>query len=312
MGWFQHSRFGAAGLALISIMALLTGWRFQEPAPKGASVQGFSAVRARDVLRRVLPDATPHPLGTRAQSEVRARILRELSALGFEPEVQEATVCSPLGACGAVKNILVHIPGETDGTVLVSAHTDSTADGPGAADDGSGVAILVELARFFRDREARNGVILLFSEGEEQGMLGAIAFLKHHPLAAHVDVAVNLEARGRSGLSMLFQTQGANAWLMETYAAQAPAPFSTSVAQAVYDDSPHYTDLTAFAAWGIPGVDFAFFDGVTAYHSPDDTVERLDWGSVQSQGDNALAMVRGLMDLVLHLILERLIILVIK
>ena len=86
MGWFQHSRFGAAGLALISIMALLTGWRFQEPAPKGASVQGFSAVRARDVLRRVLPDATPHPLVTQAQSEVRARILRELSALGFEPE----------------------------------------------------------------------------------------------------------------------------------------------------------------------------------------------------------------------------------
>jgi len=296
MGWLGRSRFLVAGLVVIAIAALLTAWRFQEPTPRGTTAQGFSAIWAQEVLGRVLSEGRPHPLGSPSQSEVRAGILLELYALGLEPEVQTATGCAAQGVCAAVQNILVHIPGRTDATVLVSAHTDSTAAGPGAADDGSGVVILLGLARHLRDHEAHNGVILLFSEGEELGMLGARAFLEHHPLAARVDVAVNLEARGSSGVSMLFQTQGADAWLMENYAAHAPAPFSTSVAQIVYEAMPHYTDLSAFAAFGIPGVDFAFFDDAETYHSPRDTVERLDWGSVQSQGDNALAMVRGLMD----------------
>jgi beta-glucosidase len=297
MGRLLRSRFLVAGLAIVVCSALLTAWRFQEPLPQGTAAEGFSALRARQVLSRVLPTDAPHPLGSREQEAVRSRILRELYSLDLVPEVQTATACSAQGICGEVRNILVHLPGATEATVLVSAHTDSTAAGPGAADDGSGVAILVELARLLRHGEAHNGIILLFTEGEELGMLGAIAFLEQHPLAARVDVAVNLEARGQSGVSMLFQTQGPDAWLMETYAAHAPAPFSTSLAKTVYETMPHGTDLSAFAAFGIPGVDFAFFDGAAAYHSPLDTLERLDWGSVQSQGDNALAMVRGLVDM---------------
>ena len=78
---------------------------------------------------------------------------------------------------------------------------------PGAADAGSGVAAILESARAFRSGPApRNDVILLFTDGEELGLLGARAFVEQHPWAKDVRVAVNFEARGTSGPAQMFET----------------------------------------------------------------------------------------------------------
>jgi beta-glucosidase len=245
-------------------------------------------------LRRLIPDDQPHPRGSEEQTALQNRLVQILEELNLEPELQESWTCSPQGPCGDVRNILVHFPGESRQIVLFSAHTDSTEDSPGAGDNGQGVAILVELARQLRDKELENSVTLLFTDGEEDGRLGSIAFVESHPLAARVAVAVNLEARGQSGRSSLFRTAGEDAWLIDLYASHAPDPFSSSVHQVVFEAMPHYTDLATWESFGIPGVDFAFIEQPEAYHSPLDTVDRLDPRSVQSQGDNALAMLEGL------------------
>jgi hypothetical protein len=111
-----------------------------------------------------------------------------------------------------------------------------------------------------------------------------------------VAVAVNVEARGQSGLSTLFRTAGEDAWLIDLYAKYAPHPFTSSVHQVVFETMPHHTDLSIWELFGIPGVDFAFIDRPEAYHSMLDTVDRLEPRSVQSQGENVLAMLRGLAD----------------
>ncbi|MEM7154556.1 MAG: M20/M25/M40 family metallo-hydrolase [Myxococcota bacterium] len=270
--------------------------RFRPPALEGDQSEHFAGQHAHETLRRLLPDDRPHPLGSDAHVAMRARIEAEIRALGYEPTVREHWSCSRWGQCGRVRNITFEIPGERHEAVLFVAHSDSAMAGPGAADDAHAVAILLELARHIQRGTAtpRNTIAFLISDGEEEGMLGAGSFVEHDPLAGRVGVAVNLEARGNAGISMLFQALGEDAWLIDAYGQYARAPYSTSLAQVVYELMPNYTDLTVLRGGGIAGVDFAFIDGVSAYHSPLDTVDNLSPGALQTQGDNALAMLRGL------------------
>jgi len=74
---------------------------------------------------------------------------RALVGMGYEPE-REAF---ELGDAGIVFNIVVEIPGESDDIVVVGAHYDAAEGTPGADDNASGVAGVLELARRFADRE---------------------------------------------------------------------------------------------------------------------------------------------------------------
>ena len=286
-------------MGVLILITALTAWRYRLPALAEESTEGFSGARAMATLKRLLPNDKPHPRGSAEQAAVIGRLVEILEEIGLEPETQNATACAPAGLlshdpCGDVQNVLVHFPGETEETVLISAHTDSVENSPGAGDDGQGVAILVEMARYLKPRAHENSVTLLFTDGEESGLLGAVAFIEGHPLAARVAAAVNVEARGQSGLSTLFRTAGEDAWLIDLYAENAPRPFTSSVHQVVFETMPHHTDLSIWEHFGIPGVDFAFIDRPEAYHTMLDTVDRLEPRSVQSQGDNVLAMLRGL------------------
>ncbi len=58
--------------------------------------EAFSAGRAMQFLGRILTDEEPHPVGSAANDAVRARILAELTNLGYQPQVQTAQGCSEL------------------------------------------------------------------------------------------------------------------------------------------------------------------------------------------------------------------------
>lgn len=281
---------------LIWALALaLVVWRFSPPELEPDSSEHFAGQHALETLRRLLPDDQPHPLGSPAQDAMRERVMAELRALELEPQLLSAWACSPFGQCGYVHDIIAEIPGEREEAVAFVAHTDSALAGPGAGDDGHAVAILLELARHIQRGTVtpQNSVLLVFTDGEEEGLLGATAFVERSELAARTKVAVNLEARGNAGTSMLFQTVGPSAWMIEAYAAHARAPYCSSLAQPVYELMPNYTDLSALEWGGLTGVDLAFTDGYGAYHSPLDTVDNLSPGALQTQGDNAYALLKG-------------------
>jgi hypothetical protein len=145
-----------------------------------------------------------------------------------------------------------------------------------------------------------NPIIFLLSDGEEPALLGAEAFLAKHPWAAEVGVVVNLEARGTSGQSILFETTENNRWLIDVFIAHAPRPIVNSLYDEIYKYQPNNTDLTIYEMAGIPGINFAFFEEFPHYHTPLDNLANLNPGSVQHQGDNALATVRAFADLDLH------------
>ncbi|HPR35180.1 MAG TPA: M20/M25/M40 family metallo-hydrolase [Anaerolineaceae bacterium] len=83
------------------------------------------------------------------------------------------------------KNKIVSIPGHgpnADEIVLMTAHLDSTStapvtNAPGAEDNASGVAALMEAARLFRFYQFDRTIKIIFFTGEEQGLLGSVAYV---------------------------------------------------------------------------------------------------------------------------------------
>jgi hypothetical protein len=297
----------AAPLAGLLVMALalalqLAAARPPAPLPLTAPEEAFSAARALALVERLLGDGAPHPTGSEANAAVRDRIIAELTALGYAAETQAAFSCSQIWPiCGTVENVLARLPGERDGpAVMLAAHYDSVPAGPGAADDMAGVATVLEIARILAaGTPPGNPVIFLLTDGEEPGLLGAEAFTAAHPWADSVGVVVNLEARGTSGPSILFETAGDNSQLVAAFLDHAPRPVVSSLYDTLYEFLPNNTDLTVFAAAGLPGINFGFIEEDAHYHTPLDNLANLDPGSVQHQGDNALAAVRayGALDL---------------
>ncbi len=105
---------------------------------------------------------------------------------------------------------------------------------------------------------------------------------------------VNLEARGTGGESIMFETSDENAWLVDAYAHAVRRPAALSVTYEAYKRLPNDTDLTVFKRAGLAGMNFAFIDEVSHYHTPLDDLAHLDLGSLQHQGENALAVARTL------------------
>jgi Peptidase family M28 len=286
------------------VLAIAGAVAYAPPAPLDAqaSRDQFSAIRAQVFLKDLVGDGIPHPMGNPHHDVVRDRILRHFRELGYQPEVQTCDGLSTRNAFGrspfSPQNIVVLRPGTSTGqAVMVAAHYDSVPMGPGASDDGVGVATILEIARIMRALPAnRNDVIFLISDGEEMGLLGAEGFARTHPLAKKVRVAINLEARGTSGRSLMFQTSDENAWLIGLYARQISRPTTSSLYHEVYKRLPNDTDFTVFSAHGMQGYNFAFIKNVKNYHTANDSFENADLGSLQHHGDNAWQLLRVLAD----------------
>ena len=289
-------RAASSVLILVAIFALCY-FGVRPPAPKAANAppSQFSSERAVAMLGQMLQGDTPHPVGSSADDAIRGRILAQLTTLGYDPQVQSAFDCNDYGNCAVVNNVLARIDGSdsssTSGAVLLVAHYDSVPAGPGASDDGTGVAAILEIAHDLKSLpRPRHSIIFLIDEGEEAGLIGARAFVDWHPWARQVRSAVNLDARGTSGPSVLFETGAANEWIVRLFKQAAPRPVTSSIFYDVYRELPNDTDMTVFKSVGQQGANFAYLGNAQQYHTPLDNFGNVNPGSVQQQGDNALAM----------------------
>ncbi|HET7452069.1 MAG TPA: M28 family peptidase, partial [Thermoanaerobaculia bacterium] len=295
----EPSRLGgrrfAAGVAAAAVAgaAAVLGMRPPRPRPADIPASEFSAIRAHRVLAALVGDGVSHPEGSPGAAAIRERIASEFRRIGDVPAVRTAFVCDTWGTCGTVSNVVVERPGEAGRkAVLFSAHYDSVSAGPGASDDGMGVAALVEVARALRAAPLRRPTVFLIDDGEEQGLLGARAFADSRE-ATGILADVNLEARGTSGPSFLFETSEGDRWLARLFS-RLPHPATSSLFATIYRAMPNDTDLTVFRAHRIAGINFACIGGVVRYHTPRDDVAHADLRTLQHHGENALAMARAL------------------
>ncbi len=101
-----------------------------------------------------------------------------------------------------LRNLWAVSNGQSSDAIVVMAHRDDTGAGPGADDNATGTAALVELARNYaqtagqRVRSAHT-IVFLSTDGGAFGGLGAVRFVEHSPF--HVVAVINLTAIGGRG-----------------------------------------------------------------------------------------------------------------
>lgn len=305
------------GILLWGAAAFLALWSVAPPSsvPAGAGADEASGGRALEVLERLARGGVdagqaspPRPIGSAANDRCRERILDELRRIGLQPEVHEAFGASARFSCaGTVRNVVCRLRGvdsfassgassdRSGEAILCMAHLDSVGAGPGVGDDLAGVAAWIEVARaLIQGGPLGRDVIFLFEDGEEHGLLGAEVFAASHPWASDIGAVVNLEGRGTTGPSRLFETGPGNEWIVRAFADEASAPSSTSVSSEIYKRMPNDTDYTVWRDRGVPGLNFAFIGGVSRYHTALDDLAHLSEDSLQHHVTNGFQAVKAL------------------
>ena len=138
----------------------------------------------------------------------------------------------------------------------------------------------------------RNTVMILLTDAEEPGLLGAAAFVRERAKELGTAVVLNHEARGAGGAPMTFRMSLPNSELLEVLAG-APGAFADSSSEATFEALPNDTDFTPFEQAGLHGYDTAIMADGAFYHSPIDD-QALSEASLQQMGDTTLALTREL------------------
>jgi hypothetical protein len=275
--------------------------RVPSPEPASAEPTSFSAERA---MRHVEAIATETRFaGSPNHARTRRYIQAQLRALGLRPQVQRTAVVNRFSEAadleaGTVANVIARIPGAaSSGAIALNAHYDGGPGGPAASDCGSCVATLLESARALQaGAPLRNDVLLVFSDAEENGDLGAAAFAGQSPLIRDIDVALNWETAGSHGPSMLLGSN--SSWLVKEALAGAPQARTYSVLpslfRGLFRPQQLNTDTQEYMDRGVAGVQFLYVRGTTDYHTVLDNTQRLGRGSLQMHGDYAVGLVRRL------------------
>lgn len=244
-------------------------------------------------------------------------LLAEFTRLGWSCRFDEWDIVNysrPL----TLRNVVCQLPGASAKELLVVAHHDQSPDTiQGADNDGSGIAILLELARIFA-AESQRPYTLTFvaADGEEYGMLGSRRYIQTHPDTRQIIAGLSLDNLGKeffTGLDMdargQFRNYGA-LWLQLTAQAAArqagdiwvpniAAPLDQVLGQAV---PMSFMDEGPMVAAGVPAFGFAGRVPPEAaelhwdtYHSPNDTLEYQSATTLHQSGRATEALLRQLM-----------------
>ncbi|HWZ75426.1 MAG TPA: M28 family peptidase [Candidatus Sulfotelmatobacter sp.] len=192
-----------------------------------------------------------------------------------------------------VDNVLAWLPGQTDEYVIIGAHYDHLGRGnfdslapsqigqihPGADDNASGTAGVLELARLLAPerRKLKRSILFMDFAGEELGLLGSAEWVKEptRPLAKAVAM-INMDMIGRIKDDKVYIGGVGTGSTFKTVLdqAQKEAPFKIEYSAGGYSSSDH----TSFVTKKIPVL--FFFSGLHSdYHKPSDTWDKINGAS---------------------------------
>ena len=163
---------------------------------------------------------------------------------------------------------------------------------PGADDNASGTAGVLELARRFRDRPTRRSILLVNFDAEELGMIGSQVLLSDPPVPRRaMTFRVNLDMIGRLRANRLFieglRGRGARAFIDSAVAAVG--------IRAEYVANQEHSDHAAFLADDIDAVMLSTGEHVD-YHTASDIALRVEFAGLERVVDVAERVVRRLAD----------------
>ncbi len=188
------------------------------------------------------------------------------------------------------QNVIGIVEGETDTTVIIGAHYDhlgwgtyaSSYEGEpaihnGADDNASGVAALIELARYYAQANVKPHYSMLFIafSGEEAGLLGASNFAKNMTIdSSKVRMMLNMDMIGRlkhQEKGLVFMGVGTSSEFTNFFDSLNYQDVKITISNAGYAASDH----TAFTTEEIPALHI-FTGAHKDYHKPSDDIEMID------------------------------------
>ena len=217
----------------------------------------------------------PRVAGTPAEGRAAAYIAGEFAALGLDVRVQPFAIREGL----ASSNVVATLPGRDPayGVIYAGAHYDSVQESPGANDNASGMAVVLELARLLAADPISPTVRFLAFGAEEIGLRGSAAYVQrldsHERLLAYG--MLNFDCVG-IGSVQVAGSLGDNRVLSDLVITAA----TRRGYQIGHDVSPGSSDHVSFGAIGIP-VAFLYTAGTPTlcgpdYHRSTDTPEKVD------------------------------------
>ncbi len=231
-------------------------------------------------------------IGTAGNARARAFLAQRFADLGLAP--LGGGFAQPFSWRGATG---VNVVGQLAGTrhpgriILVSAHYDHVgirngAIHPGADDNASGSAALLQLAGWLKAHPPAHTVLFCLFDGEESGLFGSQAFVAAPPVAlADIAVVLNLDmiAQGTQGRIFVGGTRFTAALKPHLAAAYAASKVKVVPDFEVYDAQ---SDQYPFMQRGIPFLFFCVGDDDPWYHTPEDRFERIPalfyWASTEA------------------------------
>ncbi len=206
------------------------------------------------------------------------------------PEVRVSTTLDIVREVKTVHNVGAYLPGETKEYVILGAHYDHLGLGdqhsmapseigkphPGADDNASGTAGVLELAKWFsKQPKPRRGVLFLSFAGEELGLLGSGYYVNHPELPIEDAVAmINMDMIGRMRDSKIYVSGVGTGTTLQKLLDETKSRHDITIdisEKAGWGASDH----TSFTAKQIPVL--FFFSGLHSdYHRPSDTWDKID------------------------------------
>jgi hypothetical protein len=299
------------GVLLVLIIAILAGSAHYFTLPLTRSPLLFNGAEAYRATEEFVTQFPNRVLGTLESRQSTGFLHDYLQSLGYQ--VSFSHFDARIGRRTEVgRNILAFKQSRSAEILAAVAHFDTARTAPqGATADGSGVGVLLELARLFASTPTNRSPLFILSDGEEWGMLGTRDLVESYPDRNHIVAVLSLDyvSPGQLGAFCLEESGQQSGfsppWLRqvsrqsaeaEGLPVVAPGGFREHLERAVLISG---ADQGPFLRIGIPAINLGSESTdremqKAIYHSPQDTIDKLNVASIEKYGRVAERILRTL------------------
>jgi MFS family permease len=268
------------------------------------AADGFSQKNALEHLKVLSETIGPRPLGTPQEKAALTYFADRLAEYGCQVEWQPVTGGMGMLGSSALNtnsfNVIGRLPGTTQREIIVGAHIDSSSpEIPGANDDGSGVATIIELARLLAQEPHDATLVFVAFCGEESGLIGSKSFVEHYPLE-NAALMLQLDMVSNDSPLLLFvdtKKSQTPPWLVSASIEAFHSLGYRNIEYPVFFQSLNNTvggatsDHAPFLEKGIPAIGFVTDIGFPI-HTPNDSLEYFEPAGLERSGRLILELMK--------------------
>lgn len=283
-------------LALIGFLTALTVGFAQDPKSDMTEVVKYLA---SDKLEG-------RETGTKAEKAAAKYLVKQFKSIGLEPKgekgfyqdftytpkpnphasaEEKAKVLDPITG----RNVIGYIDNDAEYTIIIGAHYDHLGYGQegsrytgdpaihnGADDNASGVAMILELAKYLKENNPKHNYVLLAFSGEEKGLWGSNYYMKNPTIdTSKISYMINFDMVGRLSPSYKLAVYGTGTSpVFEDVLKKANDPVKFHLVTQESGVGP--SDHTSFYLKGYPVLHF-FTGQHEDYHKPSDDFEKINF-----------------------------------